>query len=205
MECLGEMIWASQRSGLPPDGLAYIDGVRRRATRSTRDRLAAEVSGAVLRRSRNQPAWSVRQSRARAGRDASLRRSAALTALRCSVPWPRGRQLAGRGSGSGVQQRDKSRPEARARFVSLLTSLAPQRLRVFRPCPKGASRKRPDLGAKRRHSSGYGEHLQRRAGVFWRARRAWRKDSSLSEAHRSLPGPGFVAALFVLGRKQARP
>ena len=33
MECLGEMIWASQRSGLPPDGPAYIDNVRRRATR----------------------------------------------------------------------------------------------------------------------------------------------------------------------------
>ena len=33
MECLGEMIWASQRSGLPPDGVAYIDAVRRRATR----------------------------------------------------------------------------------------------------------------------------------------------------------------------------
>jgi hypothetical protein len=33
MECLGEMIWTSQRSGLPPDGLAYIDCVRRRATR----------------------------------------------------------------------------------------------------------------------------------------------------------------------------
>jgi hypothetical protein len=33
MECLGEMIWASQRSGQPPDGLAYIDAVRRRATR----------------------------------------------------------------------------------------------------------------------------------------------------------------------------
>ena len=33
MECLGEMVWASQRSGLPPDGLAYIDCVRRRATR----------------------------------------------------------------------------------------------------------------------------------------------------------------------------
>ena len=32
MECLGEMIWASQRSGLPPDGHAYIDAVRRRAT-----------------------------------------------------------------------------------------------------------------------------------------------------------------------------
>jgi len=33
MECLGEMIWASQRSGLPPNGQAYIDAVRRRATR----------------------------------------------------------------------------------------------------------------------------------------------------------------------------
>jgi hypothetical protein len=32
MECLGEMIWTSQRSGLPPDGLAYLDAVRRRAT-----------------------------------------------------------------------------------------------------------------------------------------------------------------------------
>jgi hypothetical protein len=33
MECLGEMIWASQRSGLPPDGHAYIDAIRQRATR----------------------------------------------------------------------------------------------------------------------------------------------------------------------------
>jgi hypothetical protein len=33
MECLGEMMWASQRSGLPPDGDKYIDCVRRRATR----------------------------------------------------------------------------------------------------------------------------------------------------------------------------
>lgn len=33
MECLGEMVWASQRSGLPPDGFAYLDCVRRRATR----------------------------------------------------------------------------------------------------------------------------------------------------------------------------
>jgi hypothetical protein len=33
MECLGEMIWRSQRSGLPPDGHAYLDCVRRRATR----------------------------------------------------------------------------------------------------------------------------------------------------------------------------
>jgi hypothetical protein len=32
MECLGEMIWASQRSGLPPDGQTYIDAVRRRAS-----------------------------------------------------------------------------------------------------------------------------------------------------------------------------
>lgn len=33
MECLGEMMWTSQRSGLPPDGERYIDAVRRRATR----------------------------------------------------------------------------------------------------------------------------------------------------------------------------
>ena len=32
MECLGEMIWSSQRSGRPPDGPAYIEAVRRRAT-----------------------------------------------------------------------------------------------------------------------------------------------------------------------------
>lgn len=32
MECLGTMIWQSQRSGRPPDGEAYIDAVRRRAT-----------------------------------------------------------------------------------------------------------------------------------------------------------------------------
>jgi hypothetical protein len=33
MECLGEMMWTSQRSGMPPDGERYIDCVRRRATR----------------------------------------------------------------------------------------------------------------------------------------------------------------------------
>ena len=33
MECLGEMIWVSQRSGLPPDGQAYLEAVRQRATR----------------------------------------------------------------------------------------------------------------------------------------------------------------------------
>lgn len=31
MECLGEMIWASQRNGTPPDGQAYLECVRRRA------------------------------------------------------------------------------------------------------------------------------------------------------------------------------
>ena len=31
MECLGEMIWASQRKGVPPDTEAYIECVRRRA------------------------------------------------------------------------------------------------------------------------------------------------------------------------------
>ncbi len=34
MECLGEMIWQSQRSGSAPDGVRYIDCVRRRATRA---------------------------------------------------------------------------------------------------------------------------------------------------------------------------
>ena len=33
MECLGTMVWESQRAGLPPDGAAYIDCVQRRATR----------------------------------------------------------------------------------------------------------------------------------------------------------------------------
>jgi hypothetical protein len=32
MECLGTMLWESQRAGRPPDGQAYIDAVRRRAT-----------------------------------------------------------------------------------------------------------------------------------------------------------------------------
>jgi hypothetical protein len=30
MECLGEMIWNSQRSGLPPDGATYIECIKRR-------------------------------------------------------------------------------------------------------------------------------------------------------------------------------
>lgn len=32
MDCLGEMVWASQRSGMPPDGERYLECVRRRAT-----------------------------------------------------------------------------------------------------------------------------------------------------------------------------
>lgn len=32
MECLGEMLWTSQRSGLPPDGTAYIACIKRRAS-----------------------------------------------------------------------------------------------------------------------------------------------------------------------------
>lgn len=31
MECLGEMIWASQRHGLPPDGAAYLECVKKRS------------------------------------------------------------------------------------------------------------------------------------------------------------------------------
>jgi len=33
MECLGRMVWESQRAGRPPDGDAYIDCVQRHATR----------------------------------------------------------------------------------------------------------------------------------------------------------------------------
>ena len=33
MECLGTMLWESQRSGVAPDGAGYIECVRRRATR----------------------------------------------------------------------------------------------------------------------------------------------------------------------------
>jgi hypothetical protein len=33
MECLGTMLWESQRSGRPPDGQAYVACVQRRATR----------------------------------------------------------------------------------------------------------------------------------------------------------------------------
>ena len=33
MECLGQMLWDSQRSGRPPDGEAYVAAVQRRATR----------------------------------------------------------------------------------------------------------------------------------------------------------------------------
>ncbi len=33
MECLGTMVWESQRAGRPPDGEAYIACVQRRATR----------------------------------------------------------------------------------------------------------------------------------------------------------------------------
>ena len=32
MECLGQMLWESQRAGRPPDGNAYIAKVQRRAT-----------------------------------------------------------------------------------------------------------------------------------------------------------------------------
>ncbi|MDQ3059514.1 MAG: DUF1841 family protein [Pseudomonadota bacterium] len=33
MECLGQMVWESQRAGRPPDGAAYIECVQRHATR----------------------------------------------------------------------------------------------------------------------------------------------------------------------------
>ena len=34
MECLGQMLWESQRSGRPPDGEAYVACVQRRATKT---------------------------------------------------------------------------------------------------------------------------------------------------------------------------
>ena len=37
---------------------------------------------------------------------------------------------------------------------------------------RGARQTVPDLGAKRSHNSGYGEHLQRRASAFWCDERA---------------------------------
>jgi hypothetical protein len=33
MECLGQMLWDAQQGGRPPDGDAYVECVRRRATR----------------------------------------------------------------------------------------------------------------------------------------------------------------------------
>ncbi len=33
MDCLGQMLWTSQREGQPPDGAAYLECVQRRATR----------------------------------------------------------------------------------------------------------------------------------------------------------------------------
>jgi hypothetical protein len=33
MECLGRMLWESQRAGRPPDGDAYVECVQRRATK----------------------------------------------------------------------------------------------------------------------------------------------------------------------------
>jgi Domain of unknown function (DUF1841) len=33
MDCLGRMVWESQRAGRPPDGAAYIDCVQRHATK----------------------------------------------------------------------------------------------------------------------------------------------------------------------------
>lgn len=33
MECLGAMLWESQRNGSPPDGQAYLEAIERRASR----------------------------------------------------------------------------------------------------------------------------------------------------------------------------
>jgi len=56
-----------------------------------------------------------------------------------------------------------------------------------------ARQKVADLGAKHSHSSGYGEHLQRRAGAFSRDERARSKGSQplrravASTTHRVVP------------------
>ncbi len=34
MECLGQMLWESQRAGTPPDGDSYVASVQRQATRT---------------------------------------------------------------------------------------------------------------------------------------------------------------------------
>ena len=76
------------------------------------------------------------QSRARAGRDASLRRSASPTALRCSVPWPR-RQLTSRASRAAFKQSRRSRRtrRAEARWPCALRSSAPHRRVAACPGP----------------------------------------------------------------------
>jgi hypothetical protein len=70
---------------------------------------------------------SARQSRARAGRDASLRRSASPTALRCSVPWPR-RQLTARTAFAPFRQSRRSQSTRRATRAAH-GPCAPRRLR----------------------------------------------------------------------------
>jgi hypothetical protein len=30
LECLGETVWKAQREGLPPDGMAYLECVRKK-------------------------------------------------------------------------------------------------------------------------------------------------------------------------------
>lgn len=35
MECLGRMVWESQRAGRPPDGRAYVEALQARATGRT--------------------------------------------------------------------------------------------------------------------------------------------------------------------------
>jgi hypothetical protein len=71
-----------------------------------RSRRIAEHQGPLCRRR-----W--RQSQARTGHAASLRRSAAPTSLRCSVPWPR-RQLTSRTACAAFRQSRRSQFTRRA-------------------------------------------------------------------------------------------
>ena len=85
----------------------------------------------------------------------------------------------GRRAGAAMHSRrndGRRRARARAHRKNLSTPRhchagGAQRLRGIRRGRAGRQNG-PNPGAKHRHSSGYGEHLQRRAAVFWRDERA---------------------------------
>ena len=125
----------------------------------------------------------MRQSRARAGRDASLRRSAAPTALRCSRPWPR-RQLTARTAFAPFRQSRRSQRLRRAARAGH-GRCAPRRLRgASRPararlCGNARGVRSEDHRGHDLASGGtwQGRFLRRR-GAQPRGRRAQRASSS---------------------------